>query len=272
MWAISHFNFIKASLKLCRFNAQFTPLLQYIQRNRNPFWTDFATYLRTQQFIDAKPARDVVEWLFYACGCRNFFTLIFLFFIFIWQIPFAGESFKQVRIGQLVTQIGSLTMAVAYRTKMTISPTQTGRDNAIMLKSDHFLKDLSPKHLRYTNYKKKWVILICAEWTNYGREWIWKYRVFALKAPLPCVGKSKLQQELVKLPNQFRLLALVFLHNSFSGQLTSCRRKVAKFLPWEMRKHNLFHHRACTTLWRGWKLFRCLVSYWGQLWNCYFRV
>jgi len=46
-------------------------------------------------------------------------------------------------------------MAVAYRTKMTISPTQTGRDNAIMLKSDHFLKDLSPKHLRYTNYSKK---------------------------------------------------------------------------------------------------------------------
>lgn len=66
-----------------------------------------------------------------------------------------GESYKQVRIGQLITQIGSLTMAVAYRTKMTISPTQTGRDNAIMLKSDHFLKDLSPKHLRYTNYNKK---------------------------------------------------------------------------------------------------------------------
>jgi hypothetical protein len=52
-------------------------------------------------------------------------------------------------------------MAVAYRTKMTISPTQTGRDNAIMLKSDHFLKDLSPKHLRYQNYnKKKWVLTV----------------------------------------------------------------------------------------------------------------
>ena len=52
-------------------------------------------------------------------------------------------------------------MAVAYRTKMTISPTQNGRDNAIMLKSDHFLKDLSPKHLRYQNYnKKKWVFVV----------------------------------------------------------------------------------------------------------------
>lgn len=45
-------------------------------------------------------------------------------------------------------------MAVAYRTKMTISPTQTGRDNTIMLKSDHFLKDISPKHIRY-NFNKK---------------------------------------------------------------------------------------------------------------------
>uniref|UniRef100_A0A182NIB6 Uncharacterized protein n=1 Tax=Anopheles dirus TaxID=7168 RepID=A0A182NIB6_9DIPT len=45
-------------------------------------------------------------------------------------------------------------MAVAYRTKITFSPTQTGRDNTIMLKSDHFLKDISPKHARY-NYNKK---------------------------------------------------------------------------------------------------------------------
>ncbi|XP_053689199.1 autophagy-related protein 13 homolog isoform X2 [Sabethes cyaneus] len=65
-----------------------------------------------------------------------------------------GDGHKQIRVGQLCTQIGTLTMAVAYRTKMTISPTQTGRDNTIMLKSDHFLKDISPKHIRY-NYNKK---------------------------------------------------------------------------------------------------------------------
>lgn len=65
-----------------------------------------------------------------------------------------GDGHKQLRVGQLCTQIGTLTMAVAYRTKMTISPTQTGRDNTIMLKSDHFLKDISPKHIRY-NYNKK---------------------------------------------------------------------------------------------------------------------
>ncbi|XP_055538601.1 autophagy-related protein 13 homolog isoform X1 [Wyeomyia smithii] len=65
-----------------------------------------------------------------------------------------GDGHKQLRVGQLCTQIGTLTMAVAFRTKMTISPTQTGRDNTIMLKSDHFLKDISPKHIRY-NYNKK---------------------------------------------------------------------------------------------------------------------
>uniref|UniRef100_A0A1B0CL18 Uncharacterized protein n=1 Tax=Lutzomyia longipalpis TaxID=7200 RepID=A0A1B0CL18_LUTLO len=48
-----------------------------------------------------------------------------------------------------------LSMEVAYRTKMTISPTQTGRDNTIMLKSDHFLKDISPKHTRYHHSSRK---------------------------------------------------------------------------------------------------------------------
>uniref|UniRef100_A0A182K8Z8 Autophagy-related protein 13 n=1 Tax=Anopheles christyi TaxID=43041 RepID=A0A182K8Z8_9DIPT len=65
-----------------------------------------------------------------------------------------GDGYNQVRVGQLCTQIGTLNMAVAYRTKITFSPTQTGRENTIMLKSDHFLKDISPKHVRY-NYNKK---------------------------------------------------------------------------------------------------------------------
>ncbi|CAO1333326.1 unnamed protein product [Diamesa hyperborea] len=71
------------------------------------------------------------------------------------QIHNLGDSCNIVRIGHQTLHIGTLTMAVAYRTKMTISPTQTGRDNTIMLKSDHFLKDLSPKHMRYVNYNKK---------------------------------------------------------------------------------------------------------------------
>lgn len=61
-----------------------------------------------------------------------------------------GEGFKQIRVGQICTPIGTLQLSCAYRTKMTISPTQTSRDNSIMLKSDHFNTNLSPKNRRYS--------------------------------------------------------------------------------------------------------------------------
>lgn len=56
-----------------------------------------------------------------------------------------GEGYSQVRVGQLSTPVGTLQLSVAYRTKMTISPQHTGRDTSIMLKSDHFRPDLSPR-------------------------------------------------------------------------------------------------------------------------------
>ncbi|XP_021932976.1 autophagy-related protein 13 homolog isoform X7 [Zootermopsis nevadensis] len=65
------------------------------------------------------------------------------------QLHNLGEGYNQVRVGQLCTPVGTLHLSVSYRTKMTISPQNTGRDNSIMLKSDHFHPDLSPKHLRY---------------------------------------------------------------------------------------------------------------------------
>lgn len=61
-----------------------------------------------------------------------------------------------MRVGQLSTPVGTLQLSVAYRTKMTISPQHTGRDTSIMLKSDHFRPDLSPRIVtrreRYTNF------------------------------------------------------------------------------------------------------------------------
>lgn len=72
------------------------------------------------------------------------------------QIHALGEGFKNVRVGHLNTIVGNLTMSVAYRTKMTLSPTtQQHCESAIMLKSDHFLKDQSPKHNRYYHHVKK---------------------------------------------------------------------------------------------------------------------
>lgn len=69
-------------------------------------------------------------------------------FVYFWKKK-TGEGFKEHTIGDLSTSVGQFKMAVAYRTKMTISPTQTGRDTALMLKSDHF-NDISPKtQIRY---------------------------------------------------------------------------------------------------------------------------
>lgn len=59
-----------------------------------------------------------------------------------------GDNYKHVRVGQLCTPVGTIHLSVSYRTKMTISPTHKGRDS-IMLKSDHFHSDLSPRHVRY---------------------------------------------------------------------------------------------------------------------------
>ncbi|XP_033230759.1 autophagy-related protein 13 homolog isoform X2 [Belonocnema kinseyi] len=64
------------------------------------------------------------------------------------QLHTLGDNYKRVRVGQLCTPVGTIYLSVSYRTKMTISPTYTGRDS-IMLKSDHFHSDLSPRHARY---------------------------------------------------------------------------------------------------------------------------
>ncbi|XP_072381264.1 autophagy-related protein 13 homolog isoform X2 [Diabrotica undecimpunctata] len=70
-----------------------------------------------------------------------------------------GEDFNKVQIGQICTPIGTLNLSVSYRTKMTISPTQTGRQNSIMLKSDHFNTKLSPKSRRNNQKEDKTISL-----------------------------------------------------------------------------------------------------------------
>ncbi|XP_063239954.1 autophagy-related protein 13 homolog isoform X2 [Bacillus rossius redtenbacheri] len=63
------------------------------------------------------------------------------------QLHNLGEGYKQVRVGQLCTPVGTIHLSVSYRTKMTISPQHSGRENSIMVKSDHFHTDLSPRHV-----------------------------------------------------------------------------------------------------------------------------
>lgn len=80
--------------------------------------------------------------------CPDSYSIFYLIYVDRPKVHTLGEGHKQVKIGQLNTILGSLTMSVAYRTKLTISPTaghqvtaaahQGEQQNTIMLKSDHF--------------------------------------------------------------------------------------------------------------------------------------
>ncbi|KAL1433071.1 hypothetical protein MTO96_002041 [Rhipicephalus appendiculatus] len=63
------------------------------------------------------------------------------------QLDVLGEDYKRIQVGQVGMPTGTLTLGVDYRTKMTISPQQAINQAhpAMMLKSDYFKPDLSPR-------------------------------------------------------------------------------------------------------------------------------
>lgn len=76
-----------------------------------------------------------------------FVRLFFLLFnVHLYYGCVVGDKFKQLKVGSISTPIGLLQLSVAYRTNMTISPQPSGIDTSIMVKSDHFRPDFSPKH------------------------------------------------------------------------------------------------------------------------------
>ncbi|KAL3275368.1 hypothetical protein HHI36_020135 [Cryptolaemus montrouzieri] len=65
------------------------------------------------------------------------------------EVHALGEGCKQVRIGQICTPVGTLQLSVAYRVKMTITPTQSSsRECSMLVKSDHFNTNLCPRFNR----------------------------------------------------------------------------------------------------------------------------
>ncbi|XP_076058145.1 autophagy-related 13 isoform X2 [Oratosquilla oratoria] len=64
-----------------------------------------------------------------------------------------GEKYVQSRIGQVTTPLSTLVLSVCYRTSMTITPHRIDSNEPIMLKSDHFKPEVSPKHCR-RNFEK----------------------------------------------------------------------------------------------------------------------
>ncbi|KAK8723519.1 hypothetical protein OTU49_011755 [Cherax quadricarinatus] len=60
-----------------------------------------------------------------------------------------GENPIQARLGQVTTPESTLLLCVSYRTQITIAPpSRSPAHDAIMLKSDHFKPEVSPRHCR----------------------------------------------------------------------------------------------------------------------------
>ncbi|XP_037943510.1 autophagy-related protein 13 homolog [Teleopsis dalmanni] len=81
--------------------------------------------------------------------CADSYGIYYRIYVDKPKVHTLGEGYKSVRIGQMNTIVGALTMSVAYRVKMTITPTaaqtRNGDGNTIMVKSDHFRPaDASP--------------------------------------------------------------------------------------------------------------------------------
>lgn len=76
--------------------------------------------------------------------CPDSYSIYYRIYVDRPQVHTLGEGHKNVRIGHLNTIVGNLVMSVAYRTKMTITPTATAgqtrnrETNAIMIDSNHF--------------------------------------------------------------------------------------------------------------------------------------
>ncbi|XP_014278229.1 autophagy-related protein 13 homolog isoform X1 [Halyomorpha halys] len=79
--------------------------------------------------------------------CPDSYVISYRIYVGEPQYHLLGDGYNQARVGQLGTPGGTIHLTCYFRTKMTISP-QPSKDNSIMLKSDHFRPDFSPKHDR----------------------------------------------------------------------------------------------------------------------------
>lgn len=60
-----------------------------------------------------------------------------------------GENPVQARLGQVTTPESTMIMCVSYRTQITLNPpSRSPAHETIMLKSDHFKPEVSPRHCR----------------------------------------------------------------------------------------------------------------------------
>lgn len=89
---------------------------------------------------------------------KKIFTLIYIYFYFL------GDKYKHIKVGAVATPIGTWQLSVSYRTDMTISPQPSGIDESILMKTDHFKPDFSPKRNR--NQLRYFFILLLVSFIN----------------------------------------------------------------------------------------------------------
>lgn len=93
--------------------------------------------------------------------------------IYVLFIP--GDNHRSIKVGEVCTPIGTLLVAVVYRTKMSIIP-EDGRKIAaqnvhheIMVKSDHFNSD-SPRWVMQTAWVDALYLCLCLPFTKCRRQ------------------------------------------------------------------------------------------------------
>ncbi|XP_050422725.1 autophagy-related protein 13 homolog isoform X2 [Adelges cooleyi] len=79
------------------------------------------------------------------------------------QVHTLGKEYKELQIGQVSMPIGTIQVTVCYRTSMTL----TSQQDPIMLKSDHFRKEYSPRHnqIKTPNDDQSRKAYIMDDWT-----------------------------------------------------------------------------------------------------------
>ncbi|XP_050690330.1 autophagy-related protein 13-like [Eriocheir sinensis] len=65
------------------------------------------------------------------------------------EFEILGENYVHARLGQVTTPESTLLLSVAYRTQITLAPpVRSPVHDPIMVKSDHFKPEISPRHCR----------------------------------------------------------------------------------------------------------------------------
>lgn len=61
------------------------------------------------------------------------------------QFFMLGDGYQTAKVGTVPTPLGTISIHLAYRTKLLITPQKTPRDTGFEVKDDHFKSDNSPK-------------------------------------------------------------------------------------------------------------------------------